>query len=203
MTAKPLTTFTVLIAGLAGGWALTELFAQQTQTAAPADDAVAIESVTPENPLHTLDWLVGNWAGKTERGQVEFGCKFSKNNAFLIRSFRIVNPTEGPMSGMQVVAWDPAKEIIRSWTFDSEGGFGEDTWTQADDRYTMRSKYTLADGGTASAINVMTYVDDDTFHWKSTNREIDGELQPDTAEIVVTRVAAGQGNPGIGGGPNQ
>jgi hypothetical protein len=192
MTAKWPKTLTVLIAGLAGGWALTELFAQQTQTAAPANDAVAIEPATPENPLHTLDWLVGNWAGTTERGEVEFGCKFSKNNAFLVRSFRIMNPSEGPMAGMQVVAWDPAKEMIRSWTFDSEGGFGEDTWTQSEDRYTMRSVYTLADGGTCSAINVMTYVDDNTFHWKSTNREIDGELQPDTAEIVVSRVAAGR-----------
>jgi hypothetical protein len=192
MTARWPKTISVLIAGLAGGWALTEMLAQQTQTA-PASEADTIaESATSENPLHTLDWLVGNWSGKTENGEVEFGCKFSKNDAFLIRSFRILNPSEGTMSGMQVVAWDPAKEMIRSWTFDSEGGFGEDTWTQADDRYTMRTVYTLADGGTCSAINVMTYVDDDTFHWKSTNREIDGELQPDTAEIVVSRVAAGQ-----------
>jgi hypothetical protein len=93
------------------------------------------------------------------------------------------------MSGMQVVAWDPAKETIRSWTFDSNGGFGEDIWTQADHRYTIRSKYTLPDGGTGSAINVMTYIDDDSFQWKSTNREIDGELLHDTAEVVISRVA--------------
>jgi hypothetical protein len=190
MNAKLLNRWTVLVAGLVGGWALTEILAQDTKTAAPPDEVVvAVESTTAERPLETLDWLVGSWAGKTEKGAVEFNCKFTKNHAFLVRSFRILNESDVAMSGMQVVAWDPAKERIRSWTFDSDGGFGEDTWTQADDRYTMRSKYTLADGGTGSAINVMTYVDDDNFRWKSTNREIDGELQPDTDEVVVSRVA--------------
>jgi hypothetical protein len=207
MTAKWLNTVTVLAAGLAGGWALTEIFAQETKTEAPPTESVAkADSTTSENPLATLDWLVGSWAGKTEKGAVEFSCKFTKNNAFLVRSFRILNESDVAMSGMQVVAWDPAKERIRSWTFDSDGGFGEDTWTQADDRYTMRSKYTLADGGTGSAINVMTYVDDDNFRWKSTNREIDGELQPDTDEVVVSRVADKDSEatvPGTEGGTNQ
>jgi hypothetical protein len=192
MNAKLLNTWTVLAAGLVGGWALTEILAQETKIAAPPGEVVvAVESTTAERPLDTLDWLVGSWAGKTEKGAVEFSCKFTKNDAFLVRSFRILNESDVAMSGMQVVAWDPAKERIRSWTFDSDGGFGEDTWTQADDRYTMRTKYTLADGGTASAINVMTYVDDDNFRWKSTNREIDGELQPDTDEVVISRVADG------------
>jgi hypothetical protein len=207
MSAKLLNTWTVLAAGLVGGWALTEILAQETKTAAPPDEVVvAVESTTAERPLETLDWLVGSWAGKTEKGAVEFSCKFSKNNAFLVRSFRILNESDVAMSGMQVVAWDPAKERIRSWTFDSDGGFGEDTWTQADDRYTMRSAYTLADGGTGSAINVMTYVDDDNFRWKSTNREIDGELQPDTDEVVVSRVADNSSEetaPDTEGGTNQ
>jgi hypothetical protein len=206
MSTKLLKTWTVLAAGLVGGWALTGILAQETKTAAPPDEVVvAVESTTAERPLETLDWLVGSWAGTTEKGAVEFSCKFTKNNAFLVRSFRVLNESDVAMSGMQVVAWDPAKEMIRSWTFDSDGGFGEDTWTQADDRYTMRSKYTLADGGTGSAINVMTYVDDDNFRWKSTNREIDGELQPDTDEVMVSRVADSGSEetvPGTEGGTN-
>lgn len=94
------------------------------------------------------------------------------------------------MSGMQVIAWDQAKQVIRSWTFDSDGGFGEDTWTQSGNRYTIRAKYTLPDGGIASAINVFTYLDGNRCTWKSVSREIDGELQPDTDEIVLVRKAA-------------
>jgi hypothetical protein len=91
------------------------------------------------------------------------------------------------MSGMQVVAWDPAQEILRSWTFDSDGGFGEDAWSQSGNRYTIRTRYTLADGGIGSALNVMTYIDDDTFTWRSVNREIDGVLQMDLDEVTLVR----------------
>jgi hypothetical protein len=36
-------------------------------------------------------------------------------------------------------------------------------------------------------MHVMMYVNDDRFTWKSVNREIDGELQPDVEEIVLVR----------------
>jgi hypothetical protein len=108
-------TLTVLAAGLAGGWALTEMRAQVPAAPAP-QTATAAEAVTStESPLATLGWLVGSWACQTEKGAVEFSCKFTKNNSFLVRSFRIVNEPDGTMSGMQVIAWDPVQETIRSW----------------------------------------------------------------------------------------
>lgn len=195
MPTKLLNTIMVLAVGALTGWALTWCFAQEPAAPVPTDAAVVAEPAAAESPLVTLDWLVGHWVGETANGKIEFSCHFAKNKAFLIRSFRVLHETEVKMTGMQVVAWDPAQEMIRSWTFDSDGGFGEDTWTQAEDRYTMRTKYTLADGGMGSAINVMKYVDNDSFVWKSTSREIDGELQPDTAEIVISRVAASESQP--------
>lgn len=167
--------------------AVGDAFAQQPATTTAAVANVEVEN--SETPLDTLDWLVGNWAGKSENGSIEFSCHYTENDAFMIRSFRILQDSEVTMSGMQVIAWDPVHEKIRSWTYDSDGGFGEDVWSQADDQYTMRAKYTLPDGGKGSALHAMRYVDDNTFVWKSTNREIDGELQPDTDEVVVKRMA--------------
>ena len=143
-----------------------------------------------QSPLDTLDWLVGDWVNEDENRSIEFNCHFTKNGSFLVRSFQIVTEKDVRMSGMQVIAWDPAKQSIRSWTFDSDGGFGEDTWTQSGNRYTIRAKYTLPDGGIASAINVFTFVDDNKCTWKSVSREIDGELQPDTDEVVLVRKTA-------------
>ena len=147
---------------------------------------------TPEiqSPLDTLDWLVGDWMNQDENRAIEFNCHFTMNGSFLIRSFKFVTEKDVPMAGMQVIAWDPAKQAIRAWTFDSDGGFGEDTWSQSGNRYTIRAKYTLPDGGIASAINVLTYVDDNTCTWKSVSREIDGELQPDGDEVVLVRMLA-------------
>lgn len=162
--------------------------ARQQET--PKAETQAATTVERQSPLDTLDWLVGDWVNDDENRSIEFNCHFTKNNSFLVRSFQIVTEKDVRMSGMQVIAWDPAKQSIRSWTYDSEGGFGEDIWTQSGNRYTIRSKYTLPDGGIASAINVFTFVDNNKCTWKSVSREIDGELQPDTDEIVLVRKAA-------------
>jgi hypothetical protein len=160
------------------------------QQETPKTEIPAAATAERQGPLDTLDWLVGDWVNEHEDRSIEFNCHFTKNGSFLVRSFRIVTAKDVHMSGMQLIAWDPANQSIRSWTFDSDGGFGEDTWTQSGNRYTIRAKYTLPDGGIASAINVFTFVDDNKCTWKSVSREIDGELQPDTDEVVLVRKTA-------------
>ncbi len=166
------------------GWVVALTCAGQDT---PKAEIQATVSEDRQSPLDTLDWLVGDWVNEDENRSIEFNCHFTKNGSFLVRSFRMVSENDVQMSGMQVIAWDPANQSIRSWTFDSDGGFGEDTWTQSGNRYTIRAKYTLPDGGMASAINVFTFVDDNTCTWQSVSREIDGELQSDTDEVVLVR----------------
>ena len=172
-------------AGIALVWSIAN--AQPKPEELKPAESPAGENARQERPLDTLDWLVGDWVNEDENRSIEFNCHFTKNGSFLVRSFRIVTAKDVQMSGMQLIAWDPAKKSIRSWTFDSDGGFGEDTWSQSGNRYTIRAKYTLPDGGTAAAVNVFTFIDDNKCTWKSVSREIDGELQPDTDEIVLVR----------------
>jgi hypothetical protein len=153
------------------------LIERTAHTTAPAADS----------PLHELDWMVGEWVDQDAEATNESAVKWTKNGAFLIRSFRISTAAGDPLTGMQVIAWDPAEKHFRSWTFDSRGGFGEESWTRAGDRWSMRTKYTLPDGGRASAVHVMTRLDDDTFRWKSVNRVIDGSLEPDIDEVTFVR----------------
>ena len=75
--------------------------------------------------------MVGDWIDQDEGATNETSVKWSKNRAFLIRSFRLSLGGADPLSGMQVIAWDPAEKHIRSWTYDSRGGFGEESWTPA------------------------------------------------------------------------
>lgn len=91
------------------------------------------------------------------------------------------------LEGTQVVGWDPIESRIRSWTFDSEGGFGEGHWIQDGNRWLVKTSYVLASGERASALNVFTYVDQNTFRWQSIDREIAGELQPNIPEVTVVR----------------
>ena len=156
---------------------------ERTSQAAPRD------VTAPENPLDELAWMVGDWIDSDEHAAIETSVKWSRNNAFLIRSFRVSNLAAEPLSGMQIIAWDPAEKRIRSWTYDSRGGFGEETWTHSGDQWSMRTRFTRPDGGRASAVHVMTRAGDDSFRWKSVNRLIDGSLEPDVDEVTVVRKA--------------
>ena len=86
-----------------------------------------------------------------------------------------------------MIGWDPSRNTIRSWMFDSEGAFGVGIWSQSGDQWTIRKIQTLTDGATASAINIVTYVDENTCKFKSTNREVEGKLLPNIPETVVNR----------------
>jgi hypothetical protein len=190
MRQRLLISIGLLTAGLAGGWALARSHDDPAEAKPNTLPTVTAGDTANEGPLDMLDWLAGDWVDASDNVSVEFSCNFTKNNAFLVRSFRIVNANDVKLSGMQLIAWDAAQQTIRSWTYDSRGGFGEETWSQNGNKYTIRAKYTLPDGGTGSNMQVVNYIDDNKFTWKSVNREIDGEFLPDTDEIVLVRKPA-------------
>ncbi len=138
-------------------------------------------------PLEELAWLVGTWVDRGEQSTITTTVRWTKNRAFLTRSFHVITDGKVSLEGTQVIAWDPVQQQIRSWTFDSEGGFGEAIWLRDQDQWLIKKKFTLPEGKRASALNVITYVDDSTFRWKSINREIEGELLPNVPETTVVR----------------
>lgn len=143
--------------------------------------------IAADGPLKDLAWTVGDWVDNEDKPLFESSVRWSKNGAFLIHSFKVSTPGAATHSGMQVIAWDPAEKRIRSWTYDSRGGFGEESWSRSGDQWSIRKRFTLPDGGRASAVQVMTRVNDDAFRWKSVNRVIDGSLQPDADEMTIIR----------------
>ena len=187
MKQRWLAALGLLAAGLVVGWSAAKSQVPAGDKGAPEPAPVPHKATDKDGPLDTLDWLVGDWVDDDDKVTAEFSCHFTKNDAFLLRSFRVALADEKRLSGMQLIAWDPAQKTIRSWTFDSDRGFGEETWNQSGNRYTIRAKYTLPDGGTASAVHVLTYINDDKCTWKSVNREIDGSFQPDIDEVTLVR----------------
>ena len=90
-------------------------------------------------------------------------------------------------SGMQIIGWDPAAKMIRSWTFDSKGTFAEATWQQKSGRWFLRNRGTLPDGRSATMINVMKPVDEKSFRWQTIERTAGDELLPNIDEIRIVR----------------
>lgn len=144
---------------------------------------------TPSNygQLKSLEWLIGDWVDHDEQVSIETSCHWAKNQNFLVRSFAVSARGAIDMSGMQVIGWDPAAKKIRSWTFDSDGGFAEATWTRQDDRWFIRNTGVLSDGRKASMVNVMRKLDDNSFTWQTIERTVGGELLPNISEVEVVR----------------
>ena len=137
--------------------------------------------------LQALDWLVGEWNDSDDEATIHSTYRWSVNRAFLIHAFSVQIGDAIQMRGMQVIAWDPAEKRIRSWAFDSDGGFAEGAWEQDGNRFVIRSKSTLPDGSRGAAINVIRKIDDDHLAWSSTARHVDGEMLPNVDEVVVVR----------------
>jgi hypothetical protein len=93
---------------------------------------------------------------------------------------------------MQFVGWDPALKQIRSWVFDSDGGFGEGIWEKRGDRWIVKSKATLPDGRQGSFTSVLRPLDENSFAWQKLTRIVDGEILPNIDEVVIVRQGAAQ-----------
>ena len=152
------------------------------------------ETALPSPPsnfdkLKDLEWMVGTWIDQDDDATIKTRCQWTKNKNFLTRSFHVVVEGKVALEGTQVIGYDAANDRIRSWLFDTMGGFAEGTWTRDGDRWLIRSAQTLQDGRRASSINIISYLDDNRFTWESTGREVDGELQPNVDPVVVVRAA--------------
>jgi uncharacterized protein (TIGR02246 family) len=140
--------------------------------------------------LKELEWMIGSWVDEDGGAAIQTDCEWTKNRNFITRSFAVVVGDEVDLAGMQIIGWDPAAEQIRSWVFDSDGGFAEGRWTRKENRWLIQQTGTLPDGRKSSAVNIITYLDDNTCTWQSINRSVDGELLPNIDEILLVRKVA-------------
>ena len=137
--------------------------------------------------LKELEWMIGRWVDQDDEATVATECNWTKNNNFLTRSFTVEIEGVVDMAGIQIIGWDPAIKQIRSWVFDSDGGFGQATWTKKENRWYVQQSGTLPDGGKSSSVNIITYVDDNTCTFRSVNRTVDGELLPNIEEVTIAK----------------
>jgi uncharacterized protein (TIGR02246 family) len=137
--------------------------------------------------LKELEWMIGRWVDQDDNATVVTECNWTKNNNFITRSFTVQVRDRIDMAGMQIIGWDPSTKQIRSWVFDSDGGFGQGTWTKKGDRWYIQQTGVLPDGRKSSAVHIITRVDDGTCRLQAVNRMVDGELLPNVEEVVVAR----------------
>jgi uncharacterized protein (TIGR02246 family) len=157
-------------------WQISQL----TESEAPAPTAYS--------QLQALEWLVGNWENKAGDQTVQTKINWAGDKNFLIRKFNVKGSDQDETDGWEIIGWDPERQVIRSWIFDSNGGFGESTWANDGEHWLIQASNVLPDGSRSTAEHVLTKVDDNKFSWESQNRSLNGDPQPSLDKIEVERL---------------
>jgi uncharacterized protein (TIGR02246 family) len=150
-------------------------------------EAVATPPTNAEK-LEDVGFLLGSWTGEAEQGPVaRASFSWAENQNFIVSTFATTLKDVPVSGGTQWIGWDAAAKQIRSWTFDSNGGFTEAVWTRDGDRLVSKTNLTTPDGKKGSATNIVTLVDADHLTWQSTQRSLDGKSLPDTPVVKLKR----------------
>jgi hypothetical protein len=138
--------------------------------------------------MDDVKWLVGDWVAKAGDREVSTTYAFDANKVFLTGRYVVREKGKVVLSGRQIIGRDPTTEGLRSWVFDSEGGFGAGVWERDGKQWIVESEGTQADGTTTTSLNILTPVDADTFTWQSQERTAGEDTKPNTVPVRVTRV---------------
>lgn len=138
--------------------------------------------------LKELTWLLGKWEDFDDHIDITFDTQWDKHKNFITQHFKLKIYGQDDIEGKQIIAWDSVKNIIRSWVFDSDGGFGEGTWEKVDKSWYATMHFTLGDSRVASSINIYTPLNDHSYTFASVEREVDGEILPDMDPVTVERI---------------
>ena len=137
-------------------------------------------------PLQGLNWLVGNWQSDGNKTPVSISCHPALGKAYLNVDFTI-RRADGDMSVMYLFGFDPVSEQVKSWTFDSAGGYGEAFWTRDANQWVGRAIGVLPDGGSGSATYVLKYINDESFVLQMRDRQVAGQPLADSETKYVRK----------------
>jgi hypothetical protein len=130
------------------------------------------------HPLRELDWLLGEWTGMTDNATVLISAHPCEGGAFVEREFVVKREGQPDVGGTQRIGYDPVSRRLKSWTFDSLGGFGEGYVERDGDSWVIESDETLADGAQSSTTAIITPKGDDRFEWEIDRARVNGHRLP-------------------------
>ena len=144
-------------------------------------------NVGRKEQLEQLSWLTGSWVNEDDHSVVHTTCQWSDDGNYLLRRFTVQTREGNEMSGVQRIGWDPARKKIRSWTFDSHGGFFSGLWTKHDKQWLLNSAGVTADGETVTATSVYTLHDAEMVTWQYRSLIVAGDVRENMEPITMVK----------------
>ncbi len=148
-----------------------------------------IDPVARPAVLADLAWMLGEWSAESEETTLEVSARWNATETFLLRDLKVMRGGQIAFQASQRIGWDPVAHTIKSWIFDSDGGYGEATWTRDGDSWEIQSSGVLPDGRQTSATNLIEYNGKSGFSWKTVAATIGGQPGP-SLDVQFTRKPA-------------
>jgi uncharacterized protein (TIGR02246 family) len=143
--------------------------------------------LSPYDQLRELEWLVGDWVDEGDDAVVEYSYRWDTSKTFLLNDFSVRVRGKKAMTGTQRIGRDPLTKQLKSWVFDSEGGYAESQWSAVDDGWVMTAKGVRADGKVITVTNQLTQLSKDRFQFDSADRIVGEERMPNFRSIAVRK----------------
>ncbi|QDU47363.1 SnoaL-like domain protein [Symmachiella dynata] len=134
------------------------------------------EEASRQEQLAQLSWLIGEWVNEDRDSVVHTDCEFSEDGNFLLRRFTVETYDGRTLDGLQRIGWDGDQKKLRSWTFDSEGGYLTGEWTRDGNRWLLINSGVNADGKAVSGTAVYTVIDAEMVTWQLQNIVVGKEI---------------------------
>lgn len=153
---------------------------------ASARDLPELEGQAGDRGLKELQWLTGDWLAEDKNASIKLSVKPELDGKFAAMKYEI-KTEKGTITVLQMLGYDPVSGAMRSWVFDSRGGFGESVWSRKNNVWTSDTTGVLPTGQTGSSVNYIRITGPNSFTWQSTEREVEGQPIPDH-ELKYNRV---------------
>jgi hypothetical protein len=155
------------------------------------ETVAATEHPSNHDQLKQLEWLVGEWIDEGSQSHIHFSCRWDDGGNFLLRDFEVHSAGQKTITGTQRIGFDPLSGHLKSWAFDSAGGYAEGHWQRDGDSWILNSTGVTADGRIASGSNIFTRVDRNRMSFHSVDRVVGGQRIPDVVEVIIVRKPPG------------
>jgi uncharacterized protein (TIGR02246 family) len=150
--------------------------------------AFSSEWGTGGNRMADLDWLIGTWQSQGQELTVSFAR--DKDLPFLVGEFKTNVDGESVPLGHMRIGVDAATGQFQSWHFDPDGGNGHGAWLLERNHWIVDSRGQRGDGTPTAAVNVLSRLGPEEVGWRSIDRMVGGQAQPDSPLIRLKRVDA-------------
>jgi len=126
-----------------------------------------VRTTSMTEPLKSLEWMIGDWASEGTERTAEISARWAGGKNSILVQMKLQNKGGEPVTGMQLIGWDPSQAKIRSFLFDSRGIFVEGTWTNEGDGWVVDATGAFPNGKRTLFTKLYSRIDDNTAIWES------------------------------------